>query len=80
MVGIPALEMVKFISTNSQGDDFSSLVGLVKSKDIGIFTVQETKSRRKGKFGLENYIIFETIRNKIGGGTMMGVHASLIQI
>ena len=44
---------------------------------MGIFTVQETKSRKKGKHSLENYVIFEAIRNKFGGGSMIGVHESL---
>ena len=40
-------QKLKIISTNSQGDKFSSLVGLVKSKGAAIFTVQETRSRKK---------------------------------
>ena len=70
-------QQLKIVSTNSQGDKFASLVGLVKSKNVAVFTVQETKSRKKNKHSLEHFIIFEAIRKKMGGGTMIGVHESL---
>ena len=34
-------------------------------------------SRKKGKHSLENYIIFEAIREKVWGGSIIGVHESL---
>ena len=68
---------LKVISTNSQGDKFTSLGGLVKSKCAAVFTCQETMSRKKGKHSLDSFIIFEAIRKKTGGGSMLGVHESL---
>ena len=70
-------QKLKVISTNSQGDKFVCLAGLVQSKSAGVFTVQETKSRKKGKHSLQHYMIFESIRKKPGGGSLMGVHESL---
>ena len=70
-------QKLKIISTNSQGDKFSSLVGLVKSKGAAVITVQETRSRKKNKHSLEGFVIFEAIRKKVGGGTMLGIHDSL---
>ena len=61
-------QKLKVISTNSQGDKFTSLAGLVKCKSAAVFTVQETKSRKKGKHQLQGYILFEAIRKKFGGG------------
>ena len=42
-----------------------------------IFSVQETHFRKKGKFTLDNFAIFESIRSKEGGGSMLGVHVAL---
>ena len=70
-------QKLKIISTNSQSDKFSSLVCLVKSKGAAIFTVQETRSRKKNKHSLDSFVIFEAIRKKAGGGTMIGIHESL---
>ena len=42
-----------------------------------IFSVQETHFRKKGRFTHDNYMIFESIRKKEGGGSMLGVHVSL---
>lgn len=42
-----------------------------------VFSVQETHYQKKGKFNLENFQIFEALRTKEGGGTMLGVHVSL---
>ena len=33
--------------------------------------------RKKGKHSLQNYIIIESIRKKVGGGSILGVHESL---
>ena len=65
------------ISTNSQGNKFDSLVSLVKNINATVFMVQETGSRKKGKYSLQDYIMFEAIRQKAGGGSLMGVHESL---
>ena len=43
-----------------------------------IFTIQETKHRTKGKFHIDQFEIFESIRrNKEKGGTLLGIHKSL---
>ena len=68
---------LKIISTNSQGDKFTNLAGLVKSKEALVFMVQETQTRKKGKHQLENYVLFESKRTQVGGGSMLGVHQSL---
>lgn len=67
---------LKVISTNSQGDKFDSLVSLVKNIGASVFMVQETRSRKKGKYSSQYYVIFESIRQKVGGGSLMGVHKS----
>ena len=69
--------MLKVISTNSQGDKFSCLSSLVKIKKSSVFVVQETQARKKGKHQMENYVIYEPKRTKVGGGSMMGLHESL---
>ena len=49
----------------------------LKSCDAGVFTVQETHYASKGKLKIENFEIFESIRNKVKGGTMIGAHMGL---
>ena len=52
------------------------LKDLVKLFNISIFSVQETHYKKKGKLTLDNFIIFEAIRSKEGGGSMLGIHVS----
>ena len=68
---------LKVLSTNSQGDKFSCLASIVKDKDISVFMVQETQAKKKGKHQLDKYVLFESKRTKIGGGSIMGVHERL---
>ena len=68
---------LKVLSTNSQGNKYECLSSLVKSKQASVFMVQETQSRKKGKYQIENYVIFEAKRNKVGGGSLLGVHESM---
>ena len=50
----------------------------VKESKSTIFCLQETKYRTKGRFQMENFVIFEAIRkNKEKGGSMLGVHENL---
>ena len=49
----------------------------IKSVDAAIFTIQETHFQKKGKFKMEGYEIFEAIRNKKDGGTLIGIHKGL---
>ena len=44
---------------------------------IGVFTLQETNFAKKGKLKVDSFEIFEAIRKKEGGGTMVRVHKSL---
>ena len=39
------------------------LKDLIKLFDISIFPIQETHFKKKGRFTLENFAIFEAIRN-----------------
>ena len=49
----------------------------IKEVNAAIFTLQEVHFERKGKFQLDNYEIFESIRKKAKGGTAIGVHKAL---
>ena len=43
-----------------------------------MFTIQETHYAKKGKFKLDKFVIFESIRkSRIKGGSMLGVHVDL---
>ena len=55
-----------------------SLKHEIKESQSSIFTIQETKFKKKERFKLDEFIIFESIRkNKEKGGTMLGIHQSL---
>ena len=47
---------------------------VLKDLNPSVFSVQETKMKQKGKLKIEDYIIFEKIRNKKenGGGIAIG--------
>ena len=49
----------------------------IKSSNAGIFTVQESHYSTKGKVQIEIFLVFEAIRKKAKGGTMIGVHRAL---
>ena len=50
----------------------------IKECNAAIFSIQETHYKKKGRFQLNDYEIFESIRkNKENGGTMIGIHRSL---
>ena len=53
------------------------LKDLIKLFDISIFSVQETHFKKKRRFSLEKFIIFEAIRKKDGGGSMLGLNVAL---
>ena len=53
------------------------LKNLIKHFKSSIFSVQETHFRKKGRFTHNNFEIFEAIRKKEGGGSMLGVHVGL---
>ena len=49
----------------------------IKRTKAAIFTIQETCLKKKGRFQIKGYEIFEAIRNKDKTGTLVGVHNSL---
>ena len=54
-----------------------SLKNEIKSLNAAVFTLQETHFSKKGKFRLDNYEMFEAIRKKHNGGTIIGVNKAL---
>ena len=54
-----------------------SLKYLLQHLNIGVFTIQETNLAKRGKLQINNFDTFEAIRNKEGGGTIIGAHISL---
>ena len=54
-----------------------SLKNIITHFKASVFSVQETHFRKKGKFAHDNFHIFEAIRKKEGGGSMLGIHVSL---
>ena len=73
-------ESLNILSTNAsslihRADDLKNKITYFK---CGIFAVNETHFRKKGRFKMQNYHVFEAIRNnKEKGGTMLGVHVGL---
>ena len=49
----------------------------IKAVNAAIFTIQEGHFEKKGKLKMEGFEIFEAIRNKKDGGTLVGVHKAL---
>ena len=49
----------------------------IKTLNVSVFTLQETHFQKKGKFKLEGFEIFESIRKKKDGGTLIGVNKAL---
>jgi len=72
---------VKIFSANAAGckNKIESLLHNINKLDAAIVTVQETHFDRKGKLNekLPDFEIFEAIRNKSKGGTVVAVHKSL---
>ena len=49
----------------------------LKQSNVGLFTLQETHYETKGKVQVKDFEIFEAIRTKVKGGTMIGAHKAL---
>ena len=50
----------------------------VRYFESSIFAIQETHFRKKGRFKMQDYHIFESIRkNKEKGGSLLGLHVGL---
>ena len=54
-----------------------SLKSELEFTEAAIFTLQETHFVKKGKLKIDDWEIFESIRKKQSGGSMIGVHVSL---
>ena len=54
-----------------------SLKNEIKNINAAIFIIQETHFRKKGHLKIENYEVFEAIRKKQSGGTVIGAHKAL---
>ena len=71
---------VKIFSNNVAGlkRKIQSLKSQLTETNAAIFTLQETHSSRKGKIKVDEFQVYEAIRqNKKDGGTAIGVHKSL---
>ena len=66
-------------STNAAGlrNKSHSFKNELNVVNAGIFTIQETHFKKKGTLKVKDFDIFEVIREKQKGGTMIGVHKSL---
>ena len=54
-----------------------SLKSVIRELNIAVFTIQETHFSKKGKFLMNDFDVFEAIRTREKGGTLIGVHKSL---
>ena len=72
-------QFLNVFSTNAAGlkSKVLNCKNEIKHLDAAIFTIQETHFVKKGKFLMEGYEIFEAIRNKKDGGTLIGAHTGL---
>ena len=70
---------MNIFSTNAAGlkSKQHSFKSELNSVDASIFTVQETHFKKKGTFKMNEFEIFEAIRTKEKGGTMVGIHKAL---
>ena len=72
--------ILKIFSTNAAGlvnGKIDSLKSEVINTGANLVTVQETHFRKKGKLKLPDFISFEAIRTKKGGGTLIAAHVDL---
>ena len=72
-------EVLNVFTANANGmkQKADSLKNLVKILNIGVFTLQETRYIKRGNIKVDGFEIFEAIRKKEGGGTLIGVKHSL---
>ena len=70
---------LSIFSTNAAGLKFKvqSLKNELKNCQAAVFSIQESHFAKKGKLKIENYEIFEAIRKKQKGGTIIGAHKAL---
>ena len=73
-------QYLSVLSTNAADLNHKSedLKNKVRFFESSIFAVQETHYRKKGRFKMQDFHIFESIRkNKEKGGSLLGVHVGL---
>ena len=72
---------LKIFATNGAGvknGKVDSLNAEVRSTQSNIVMVQETHCSQKGKIHMNNhFVVFEAIRKRKGGGTLLAVHEDL---
>ena len=71
---------LKVFATNGAGvvgGKIESLKAEVLNTKSNVVTVQETHATTKGKNQMNNFVSFETIRKKKGGGTLIAIHKDL---
>ena len=72
---------LKIIATNEAGvknGKEDSLNAEVRSTQANIVMVQETHCLQKGKIHMDHhFVVFEAIRKRKGGGTLLAVHEDL---
>ena len=72
---------IKVFSTNSAGVKYGKINSLnaeVRNTNANIVTIQETHFSQKGKLHMDpSFVIFEAIRKKKFGGTMIAIHQDL---
>jgi hypothetical protein len=76
-----SLSHLKIFSTNGAGvknGKVASLNAEVRNTQANIVTIQETHCRQKGKILMDNmFVVFEVIRERKGGGTLVAIHQDL---
>ena len=72
-------ESFSIFSTNAAGLKFKvqSLKNEINLSNAAVFTIQESHFNKKGKLTVDNFEIFEAIRKKNNGGTIIGAHKAL---
>ena len=72
-------ESFTIFSTNAAGlkKKVHSLKNEIKKSNAAVFTIQESHYNKKGKLKIENFEIFEAIRKKQSGGSLIGAHKAL---
>ena len=73
-------DYLKLLSTNAAGiinGKIDSLKSEIICTKANIVTIQETHCRKKGKIQIPGFVVFESIRTKKGGGTLIAAHEDL---
>ena len=71
---------LKIFSTNAASvinGKKESLKSEITCTKANVVTLQETHARKKGKIDIPEFVVFEAIRTKKGGGTLIAAHTDL---